>query len=96
MILSMAVRGEEEKNPYGHHPLTIIFLSAGGTIKTDIKLSELPSFIILLVINVRATMKVSLFAGLLLLLVYFFFLWVETPPRGFSSLSPPQDQALAN
>lgn len=63
MILSMAVRGEEEKNPYGHHPLTIIFLSAGGTVKTDIKLSELPSFIILLVINVKATMKVSLLLG---------------------------------
>lgn len=51
---------KEEKNPYGHYPLTIIFFSAWGTIKTDIKLLELPSFIILLLITGKDTMKVSL------------------------------------
>lgn len=59
----------------------------------DIKLPELPSFIILLVINVKAIMKVSFSARLIFLLARSFFQWVGTPARDFSSSSPPQDPA---
>lgn len=78
------------KQSYGHHLWTIIFLGAWGILKTVIKLSELHSFIILLVINVKAIMKVSLSARLILQLAYFFFFqWVEAPPRGhFPTFTP--------